>query len=451
MYKFFAVGLLWMLLCGEIPAYEYDYHVPICDALNNPDHYQSGRAKVLMRLYQTIENWLFSEYELKPDLTMAPQALFALDTISKELNRRGTQLVIAPILHRGLVYPKRIPMSAEFDFEQSKTDYYAYLKALTDIGLNVVDFSSMIDSSEPYLFYKRDFHWTYLGAAKSAEIIAEHIKKMSIYKDLERSEFKAVYNGVAGLNAGVLKIFTEICGTEFPSEYKKIFQTIEQVKDESNALFGDNDDDDQVILLGTSFSALVKFNFFGFLREFLSVDVSNYAVSGGNVFGAFYTYFNTKRIDDSLPKIIVWEFPIQSTRFNREDIYSLLLPSVLNLRCDADNVLMQFVHTLKQDENTIIFNGGENFQYIKQKDIFFELVFENKDIYQLDVDIHYVERRKYKSSLVKSLRLENDGRFLFDLGHIKRIQDLHFISLDAMLKEGVGVGSRVTAKVCARS
>jgi alginate biosynthesis protein AlgX len=51
-------------------------------------------------------------------------------------------------------------------------------------------------------------------------------------------------------------------------------------------------------------------NFAGYLSEFSGLDVVNYAVTGGNQFGAITSYLTSRDFAETAPRFLIWENPI---------------------------------------------------------------------------------------------------------------------------------------------
>lgn len=407
---------------------EGDFDVALCQALAEPTHYQTGVARTLDRLYQTENHFLFSRRELDPSLTLSPRALAGLKRLQEGLAAKGTHLIIMPVPTRGLVIPSYIPSAAEFDFGKLEYDYEKYLTIFRQNEIDVVDFSLMVGSGEPTLFYKRDFHWTPFGAHVSAQIVADHIKSGGLYSSLTRAEFVTRYDGVERFWGAMPGVFEKICGERFPIEYRRVYQTTKQSESSPAALFGDVVE--EVVLIGTSFSAISHMNFPGFLSEAMEVEVHDYSVSGGNVYGAMYDYLRSENFHKSPPKILIWEFPIyQAKRFNGGDIYGMLLPAVEQRRCTDENRIFYTKRDMNASGGQLILNVGEQFKLLKHDDIFFQFELNDPDIVELGMQVSFVERRRVSMDAIKNARLENDGVFIVDTAHAQPDADLHFVSL----------------------
>jgi len=350
----------------------------------------------------------------------------------------------ADILERGLVYPQKLPSSTAYQFKTALHGYKSWLQRLTNAGIQVVDFSSMLNNQQPDLFYKRDPHWTYLGAKKSAQIIADAVRQHPDFDQFPKVEFTTDYAGLSVTNGSFQTRYAKLCNAQFPFEYKKIFQT---TKASSDDLFGEDDTEETIALLGTSFSAVSDYNFVGALNEALGVEVANYSVSGGNVNGAFSEYFSTRFGVDSSPKVIIWEFPLNYQSFGKHANYALMLSHLKKLDCKTPIITQS--KTLKSGTNTLVFNGGQNYKHLPFEKLIFKIDVDHPDVYELSTTVHFVRGRTYKTKIARSARLSGSTPFVLDFSHATALSGLKFMALDLHVASTNLVGTKVTTKICA--
>lgn len=436
---------LFMSLFLSLPliADEKNFFVPTCNAINEVDNYEPSMRRSMGKIYQSNDDWLFKEKELPTTMDFSEEAIAALADITQLLKSKGIDLIIAPIPHRGLVYPYKIPMEADFDYETAKKTYLSYVDTLNTHGITTISYSSMFNQKTPDLFYKRDFHWTTYGAEFAAKITSEFLKSLAVYEELSKSKFETVYDGIYSIDGSTQVAFSKMCDSKFPLEYRKRYTTNKIINDED--LF-DESNTEEIVLLGTSMSANTAFNFNGFLSENLSVDVANHSVSGGNVYGAFTKYFSDDEYLGNPPKIIIWEFPYQYHKFIKPHIYSFLIPKLKQSSCE--NIALETKSKLTLGNNHLVLNGGKDFKFLKHKDIFYKLEFDKPNIFKFETTSHYIERRQYKSKNETTVRLSNNGEFIVDLSHIRKLKDLHFLALDLNVSDSELEGVSVTTKIC---
>ena len=80
------------------------------------------------------------------------------------------------------------------------------------------------------------------------------------------------------------------------------------------------------MLIGTSFSDSPINNFAGFLTEFTGLDIVNYAITGGNQFGAITSYMTSDEFKAQRPRFLIWENPIYNNlaQYGSEPVEELI-------------------------------------------------------------------------------------------------------------------------------
>ena len=175
--------------------------------------------------------------------------------------------------------------------------------------------AAMIDiPSGETAFFKADFHWSAAGARQTAIAVAETIRGLPEYADLEPTRFETVPLEVGVAFSGMRRILQRSCLTTLPEVETMTYLTSQvQVPDLDNGvfdLFGDSANNSQIALVGTSFSDSPINNFPGFLAEYAQLEVVNYALTGGNQYGSMVSYLTSTEFEKSPPRFLVWENPI---------------------------------------------------------------------------------------------------------------------------------------------
>jgi hypothetical protein len=398
------------------------------------------------KLYQAEEDWLFRQADIVESFEMGPEALVSLKRINKKLESDGVKLMLVPVPSRGLVYPKRVPESTGYNYQKAKSAYLSWVELMQSNGIQVVDMSRLLGSGDEMLFYKRDLHWTYVGAKTVAGIVSESIRESEYYPEFMQDEFSTEYVGVSKTDGMMQRIYASKCQQQYPYEYKRQFYTNKITGD---TLFGDEKENNDVVLLGTSFSKKAHYNFLGYLSEDLGVEVVNYAIGGGGVSGSFSHYFSEVYNPLNAPKIIVWEFPINYAEIGKKNIYSLMLPHLFNTSCAQEVVAS--IQTLKQGVNTVLFNAGDDFKFLPNEKLIFELDFDDEEVYEFYSTLFFVEGRKFHSGIKRTTRLSGAGKFVLDFSYVEKLDGLHFMSMDIDIKDTSLVGSKIRAKVCLKN
>ena len=362
----------------------------ICAAVKDPAQYQEGAMKVMKYIVPGRENWLFrSEFDLANEFGMPLEMEPRFAALMKALKDRGTDVVIVLQPTRGLMHRDQVrtEWAEGFDFAKAYASYRQYAAQLRRLGAIVPDLTPLIESPSANYFFRRDHHWTPVGARLTAEIVADAIRSLPVYADLPTKAYRTEPSVIVPKDGTMNTALRRVCGNNFSFQYVQGYQTIPESLGE-DALFGD-DPVPEVVLVGTSNSAArdderKNFNFDGALKDLLDVDLLNYALPGAGQDGALIQYLNSTDFDPQHPpRLLVWELPV-SFQLETELTYRQLIPAVEGgCRTDEDLVLQREQHlpALKKGERIeILANTGQQRQQITGTSHFLELNFSNPNV-----------------------------------------------------------------------
>jgi alginate biosynthesis protein AlgX len=160
--------------------------------------------------------------------------------------------------------------------------------------------------------------------------MAEEVRRQPFYAGLAKKQYRTE-PGVMVPKDGTLNLaMSYICGNNYGFQYVRGYQTIPQAAS-SDALF-DEAPDPEVILVGDSNAAAredesKQFNFDGYLKQYLGVDILNYALPGVGEDGSLLEYLLSADYKAEAPKLIVWELPA-NYRLDSPLMYRQLVPAV---------------------------------------------------------------------------------------------------------------------------
>jgi len=245
--------------------------------------------------------------------------------LSDALKAHGTTLIYVPIPTKSVTLPTFLPEEAAmFGFDEAIASrvYEDQIERLTAKNVIAVDLLSALkttDGSDPP-FFRSDFHWTSTGARKAAETIGGLIKSLPDYADVTPVNYETRAIGAELAVSGMRRELQAYCSASLPPVISAAFETVEVASaDATLDIFGDDppapadggaSNSDEVALVGTSFSDALVPNFSGFLAEHTSLPVANFALTGGNQFGAITPYLTSKEFQAERPRYLVWENPI---------------------------------------------------------------------------------------------------------------------------------------------
>lgn len=243
--------------------------------------------------------------------------------LSAALKAKGTTLIYVPIPTKSVTLPTFLPEDAAlFGFDETVattvyTDQVARLAEKDVIAVDLLAALRTADGSDPP-FFRSDFHWTSTGARKAAEAIGGLIKALPDYAEVTPVTYETRATGTEIAVSGMRRELQAYCSASLPPVISAAFETIEVASaDTALDIFGDDapaeggaGKADEVALVGTSFSDALVPNFSGFLAEHAGLPVANFALTGGNQFGAITPYLTSREFQAERPRYLVWENPV---------------------------------------------------------------------------------------------------------------------------------------------
>jgi len=251
---------------------------------------------------RTTDNWLFTAEEFRQpnsDVSFDDE----LDSVSAQLQGSGTKLITIVVPDKARIYAEKLPHARMDSLEMR---YDSVLNHLKDAQIQTLDlrpiFLDLKSHAAPYL--RTDTHWSPLGS----ETIAREVASLLINSLDTHNIYRTTWSDPSPFN-GDLMTFIETGFLsnliDFPKESVSLALT-EQVGGEMS-LF--DNFEIPVTLVGTSFSANPAFNFDGFLKQHLGVDVLNVAQIGSGPFEPMRDYLASDDFISAPPKIVIWEIP----------------------------------------------------------------------------------------------------------------------------------------------
>jgi alginate biosynthesis protein AlgX len=243
--------------------------------------------------------------------------------LSAALKEKGTTLIYVPIPTKSVTLPTFLPEDAGlfgFDETVATTVYTDQVARLAEKDVIAVDLLAALrtsDGSDPP-FFRSDFHWTSTGARKAAEAIGTLIKSLPDYAEVTPVTYETKAIGSEIAVSGMRRELQAYCSASLPPVISAAYETVEVASaDAALDIFGDDAPveggsakADEVALVGTSFSDALVPNFSGFLAEHASLPVANFALTGGNQFGAITPYLTSREFQAERPRYLVWENPV---------------------------------------------------------------------------------------------------------------------------------------------
>ncbi len=264
----------------------------------------SGYLRNFQKLEMGNGGWLFREHDLITEFGPDRAGYNGLRALNTALAERGTTLVIVPLPTRGIVHPEKLG-DIEFTHSLAAKNYSLYLNRLRTVGLMAPELTVLTNGDqEQALYFSRDHHWTPEGAKLTAGLVASLLEEAEILDNVASMEFNTTIIQTDSTKGSYSKAALELCKREFAAEDFNVFYTEPQLD-----IFADAAEP-EVVLVGTSNSNGAKsFNFDGYLREALGVDVLNMATSGGGFDESLLLFLGSKEFSLHPPKVLIWEVP----------------------------------------------------------------------------------------------------------------------------------------------
>jgi alginate biosynthesis protein AlgX len=395
-----------LFAAGEARASEYDCHNLVRVA---------GQPVI-----EGIDGFFF---RTTPDLTeyfpLGDRTLVLMKTLASALEARGTSLVYVPVPTKGSVsgpFLPRTSLEGIFDQSLARHSYDTFVARMQSAGIDAVNIATALDAKsggEP-TFLGADHHWTSDGARLAARAVAQAIAALPGYADLKKSQFVSASNGRANIASSMRRSIQAACRSPLPPNDTLAFETKlapQATGDQTVDLFGGSSDEGRIALAGTSFSDIEQFNFGGFISEFTGLDVTNFAISGGNQFVSIQSYLTSEMFAQQPPRILVWENPIYDNLGDFGDGPMLELIAAASGACDADRA--RALEPQLRDGNSIVVALGREFSGNSVS--FIAIDAHDERVRGVNVDFLDGDGTHSIRKIVRSPRFKGNGRFFVPL------------------------------------
>ncbi|MDT8857105.1 hypothetical protein RNZ50_19115 [Paracoccaceae bacterium Fryx2] len=242
-----------------------------------------------------------------------------MGALSEALAAGGTTLIYVTVPTKSQAMPQFLPPAAAdyaFDSATATLVYGDIVSRLSAHGVLAPDILAPIAAApaDRPPFFQADFHWTANGARLAAEAIGAVIKAQPFYGDLTPSEYQTTEQPATDAFSTMRRTLQAFCIAELPrvEAVGHLTEVVDGPDEGVSDIFAGGDEAVQIVLVGTSFSDSPPGNFAGYLSEYSGLDVVNYAVTGGNQFGAITSYLTSRDFVDNPPRFLIWENPIYS-------------------------------------------------------------------------------------------------------------------------------------------
>lgn len=275
------------------------------------DLFGEGRKGVLVGR----DGWLFTdeEFECVKDHTKnLEKNLSYITQVQKDIAAKGVKLVIAIVPSKARVYKEYLGNNIVPSCRENVySDIITHLNSHNITTVNILENFIQSDDKDA-LYLKTDTHWTGNGARLAAKVIADNVPT----DDLTAKSYDTSVVNEQPYEGDLLRYLPGVSDALIKPDMMQMYQTEEAVIEDNAehddsasalALFGD--DIPPVTLVGTSYSANQTWNFHGFLKDALDVDVLNMADEGLGPFSVMKTYLENDAWTQTSPSVVIWEIP----------------------------------------------------------------------------------------------------------------------------------------------
>jgi alginate biosynthesis protein AlgX len=296
--------------------------------------------------------------DLRLQHAMNDRVVDQMGRLAAALKDQGTTLVYVAIPPKSLAMPDLLPARSTdygFDIAMGEAVYADILNRLALQDIAAPDVMTAMraapkDGERP--LFGADFHWSSVGARLTAEAVGQVIKADPAYAELTPKTYVSSETGLKSAFSSMRLGLQAFCVDALPPVQTMTWETVETAGEgvldiglgtpaegETVDIFGTAGGaaGPDIVLVGTSFSDSDENNFAGFLQEKTGLEVVNYAITGGNQFGAITSYMTSREFQEARPTFLIWENPVYNNlaAFGPAPMEELIAMALAGSGCDA--------------------------------------------------------------------------------------------------------------------
>ncbi|AVD82601.1 hypothetical protein C4Q28_10760 [Pseudomonas sp. SWI6] len=260
------------------------------------------------------DGWLYTNQEYRVPNDLDANLTGQLEQIVKvraQLAEHGKQLVVLPLPMKLDVYAAH----AEHAFDPRVTGLYdRFVSELQRHQLDVVPLRSafLANLGGPKLFLKSDTHWSPEGARLAAYELAR--QRPQLLGDQVYLSHPSGEKSIKGDLMNYIQFDHARLAPQFGANPIKLYETL-KAEQSSDDLFAEQEQ--SLLLVGTSYSKIDDWNFVGFLKEALNRDLLSIAVEARGPFEAMNQFLASDQLANPQVETVVWEFPLRTLLAHR--------------------------------------------------------------------------------------------------------------------------------------
>ena len=255
-------------------------------------------------------DWLFTGEEVVfygDAAAETARKLAYIEKVQTELAVKDIALVVALVPDKSRVYPEFVGRNLP---SYTANRYESFRRELIQAGISAPDLLTPLvnEKTAEQVYLRTDTHWTPAGAEVAADILAQAVRRADV-PGLFASEYETTVTGQEPY-AGDLLNFLPLGALQNrlgPAPDTLETRQTRTLSSAGGGLFGAQTV--PVTLIGTSYSAVERWNFAGALQRALGADVLNLATEGQGPLPPMRDYLASNELQDAPPELVVWEIP----------------------------------------------------------------------------------------------------------------------------------------------
>ncbi len=313
--------------------------VAFCDALGSAETVPE-KYRALAPIHASAETgWIFAQTQMQERFELDPKALSLLDDIARIFRDQGTMLAIMmppsrPVIAGQATVDATSGGAVSYDAARAGASFSRMVDMVNRTGIIMPDLQAIVlndDRLREAYYFKRDTHWTPVGAAASAIILSRAVAQRDPDAFPEAGSVRPEMGAGAETieePGSLTRVVAEICAVTPEAEVAPIPS---YPAAPGASLFGDAPDRPRIALLGTSFSngrQQDAYRVSDALAGAFQADVENYSVSGGGMIAPVEVFQKAGGVAASGADLVVWEVPVTDT-FGDHDAFRQVLGTLL--------------------------------------------------------------------------------------------------------------------------
>jgi alginate O-acetyltransferase complex protein AlgJ len=289
-----------------------EFSVTLLNTISYVAFHESRKGAIIGR-----NGWIFSDEEFVWQSTSQARVdahIKQIFDIEATLEAQGTRLVVVLVPQKASVYQEYLG-SVQMPLEQQQLYHDVRQNLLTHSKIMLPDIKAALENGKPgqEMFLRTDTHWTVSGAGAAAVAVAKSIPKELLG---EIQKFKSVAATPTTHNGDLLK-FVDLgrwsnllpVQTEAITSLKTF--NVEATVDEFLAEPSDAKKNQEIVLVGTSYSANSLWSFQSQLELAVGVSLMNWAKEGAGYVAPMKSFLESNKDQLKNVRLVIWEIPVR--------------------------------------------------------------------------------------------------------------------------------------------